>query len=460
MPGYRLIRELVDEEFTQSLEEGRDVQKVEELRAAFASAGDDAALLNEIWEKLRNLPMRADWPFNEPSELDAIRALRIDGVRQLSFQADDAELFDRIYGAWLGRCAGCALGKPVEGFMEAHNGLSSRERIRTYLEAVSPDEYPLNFYIPQHSPAKEQTGDLMAPLSTRESIAFMEGDDDILYTVLGQMVLREKGRDFTTWDVARAWLTHLPYGGVCTAETQAYRNLVVRYDFHSQQADSAEIDWNWVATHENPYREWIGAQIRVDSWAYAAPGNPELAAEFAWRDAHMSHVGNGIYGAMFCAAMISAAFITDKPLEIVEAGLREIPQTSRLYAEMRQVIDICDKLEYSWSRFDEALDQVESLLGHYRAVHTNNNAGLCVVALLMCEGDFEKAITLAVMGGWDTDCNGATVGSISGAAHGAQALPQKWIAPLHDTLNSSLAGYHPIAISECARRSVEIARKP
>ena len=57
MPGYRLIRELVDEEFTQSLEEGRDVQKVEELRAAFASAGDDAALLNVIWEKLRNLPM-------------------------------------------------------------------------------------------------------------------------------------------------------------------------------------------------------------------------------------------------------------------------------------------------------------------------------------------------------------------------------------------------------------------
>ena len=80
-----------------------------------------------------------------------------------------------------------------------------------------------------------------------------------------------------------------------------------------------------------------------------------------------------------------------------------------------------------------------------------------VAALLLGQDDFEKAITIAVMGGWDTDCNGATVGSIWGAMHGAARIPQKWSAPLHDILFSLIPGYHPITITECARRSLKIA---
>lgn len=50
-------------------------------------------------------------------------------------------------------------------------------------------------------------------------------------------------------------------------------------------------------------------------------------------------------------------------------------------------------------------------------------------------------------------------GSIVGAMLGAKALPRKWIDPLHDTLNSQIIDYHPIAISECAQRSLAIAKK-
>jgi ADP-ribosylglycohydrolase len=373
---------------------------------------------------------------------------------------DPQELYDKMYGAWLGRCAGCALGKPVEGFMGARNGLSSKERIKTYLQAIGSSEYPLNNYFPQGSPAQEQTGKVGCPLSTREEIAFMESDDDIRYTVIGQIVMRQKGAAFTTEDVANTWMNVLPYKMVCTAETQAYRNLVERYEWHmgSGWGAAQSVDWNWVATYQNPYREWIGAQIRADSWGYAAPGNPELAADFAWRDARLSHIKNGIYGEMLCAALSAAAFALDDPQEIVEAALAEIPQTSRLYQEMQQVIEICDVHGNEFANFESVLNQIYDLLGHYHPVHTNNNAGLVIAALLLGGHDFEKVITFAVMGGWDSDCNGATAGSIVGAMLGARALPQKWIAPLNDTLNSQIIGYHPIAISECARRSVEIAR--
>ncbi len=310
MPGWDNLKTLVDYEFTQSREEGRDLRDEDALRDEFNAAESDESKLLELWEKLLSLPMRDDYAFDEPSDLETIKALRIAAPRRFAINDDPKILFDKMHGAWLGRCAGCALGKPVEGFMGAHNGLSSKERIKTYLTAIDESEYPLRDYFPQTSPAENQTGKVGCPLSTREKIAFMESDDDIRYTVIGQIIMRQKGPDFTTGDVANAWLNHLPYKMVCTAETQAYRNLVNRYEWHMRSSDN--IDWNWVATNQNPYREWIGAQIRADSWGYAAPGNPELAADFAWRDARLSHVKNGIYGEMFCAAMIAAAFALDE----------------------------------------------------------------------------------------------------------------------------------------------------
>lgn len=463
MAGWDKLQALVKEEFQQLREEGRDAEALSALRVEWEKASDESTL-RDIWSRMLALPIPAQLERDEPSDLEFIRAHRVDGPRRFELKLSDSDMFDRMSGAWLGRCAGCALGKPVEGFMGAHNDLSSKERIQKYLQATGAGEYPLKNYFLQHSPAEEQTGKVGCHASTREQIAFMESDDDIRYTVLGQLVLKNKGRDFKTEDVAAAWMHYLPYKFVCTAETQAYRNLVMRYDFHvgARWGTASDIDWNWVATHENPYREWIGAQIRADSFGYGAPGHPELAADFAWRDARLSHVRNGIYGEMFCAAMIAAAFALDEPLQIIEAGLAEIPQRSRLYLEMRQVVEICQKYNCDFAKFETVLDEIYALLGHYHPVHTNNNAALVVAAILLGGHNFHNAITLAVMGGWDSDCNGATVGSICGAMLGAKVLQDsasQWIDPLHDTLNSEVIGYHPIAISECARRSVEIAHK-
>jgi ADP-ribosylglycohydrolase len=294
----------------------------------------------------------------------------------------------------------------------------------------------------------------------------MESDDDIRYTVLGQCILREAGPHFRSSQVLSTWLNKLPYALVFTAEMQAYRNVVLSHDEFRVWPDAAEAarldeqtDWIWTSHHLNPFREWIGAQIRVDAYGYACPGHPQLAAEMAFRDARISHAKNGIYGAMLCAAMIAAAFATGDVREIIEAGLAEIPCTSRLYSELRQVIAICEKYDCDFARFESVIEEIHALLGHYNPVHTNNNAALCVAALLLGAGDFHKGITFAVMGGWDTDCNGATVGSIVGAMNGASQLPSHWTARLNDTLNSLIADYHPIAISRCAQYSLETARQ-
>ena len=463
MAGWTTLDELLRREFEQALEEGKPPADVAALREAFERGPRDEAAMAAVQAQLVALPVRADFPFQEPNDLAEIQALR---RNPLTFEQPpiDDRLADQLHGAWLGRCGGCALGKPVE-LIGLCPPAAVRQKtwrdIKRYLTAISPEEWPIKDFIPRHSPAEGEMTRLTGFASTREHIDHMESDDDIRYTILGQLVLAEKGAAFTTEDVADKWFQHLPYRAVCTAETQAYRNLILRYDTHesTRWSVSKGIDWDWVASHLNPYREWIGAQIRVDSYAYAAPGNPALAAEFAWRDARLSHVKNGIYGAMACAAMIAAAFATSDVKQIVAAGLGEIPATSRVHREMLEVVALCERFDNDWANHEAVFDGICELLGHYSAIHTNNNLGVIVASLLLSGGDYDRGITAAVMAGFDTDCNGATVGSILGAANGASQLPAQWTARLNDTLKSGISDYHPVAISECARRSLDIVRQ-
>ena len=78
--------------------------------------------------------------------------------------------------------------------------------------------------------------------------------------------------------------------------------------------------------------------------------------------------------------------------------------------------------------------------------------GLCFGA-----NDYEQGIVVTVRGGWDTDCTGATVGSILGAKFGADALPRKWVGVLNDRLKSCVRDCNDNRISELAERTHRVA---
>jgi ADP-ribosylglycohydrolase len=85
-----------------------------------------------------------------------------------------------------------------------------------------------------------------------------------------------------------------------------------------------------------------------------------------------------------------------------------------------------------------------------------NNSALLAFALTRSGGDFTRAISLAVTGGWDTDSVGATAGSICGALAGASALPAAWIEPLHGRLASSIPGFDGVLFDELAERTIAL----
>ncbi|MBW7938126.1 MAG: ADP-ribosylglycohydrolase family protein, partial [Candidatus Omnitrophica bacterium] len=91
--------------------------------------------------------------------------------------------------------------------------------------------------------------------------------------------------------------------------------------------------------------------------------------------------------------------------------------------------------------------------------HTLSNAQLVAVGLLWGETDFGRSICRAVQPGFDTDCNGATVGSIFGMMHGTKAIPEEWTSPLNDTLETGITGYRMVRISELARKGFDLFLK-
>jgi len=63
------------------------------------------------------------------------------------------------------------------------------------------------------------------------------------------------------------------------------------------------------------------------------------------------------------------------------------------------------------------------------------------------------------MGGWDTDCTGATAGSVLGALLGADRLPAEWIRPLNNRVESIVIGYNDGKITDIADMALEVNRK-
>jgi ADP-ribosylglycohydrolase len=259
--------------------------------------------------------------------------------------------------------------------------------------------------------------------------------------MLNLSVLESSGLEFGTDQIAETWLKMLPVLSTFTAERVAYLNCAEGFVPPA------------TAFRRNPYREWIGAQIRGDVFGWVSPGKPARAASLAYKDARLSHVRNGMYGEMFVAAMLATAIAVDEPRVVIEAGLRHVPPKSRLAEAIRFALAL-PSTESTW---EGAVDRLYERYGRYHWVHTINNASVVAAALLYGAGDFERSVCNAVMAGWDTDSNGATVGSVVGTMVGARRLPGRWIAPLNNRIRSSLKGFDNSPIDDLAARTVTIA---
>ncbi|MFE9770165.1 ADP-ribosylglycohydrolase family protein [Streptomyces sp. NPDC005931] len=444
--------DLIGHELRQAAQDGREPSAV---AARWRAAGGPEAplragasprpasrylrmLAEDLLDELADLPSGlAD---DEPTDLARIRAL-CPGWPSGPAAPPLPPGPERLEAAWLGRAVGCLLGKPVEKL--------PLDGIRALARASG--NWPLTTYftargVPGELLARHPWNRRSAATSLVENIDGMPEDDDLDHPLLGLLLLQRYGRDFTTTDLARVWLDELPAGRTFTAERVAYRNLL------------RGLEPPHTARHRNPFREWIGALIRADLHGWTNPGDPAAAAGQAHRDATLSHTANGVYAAMFTAAVIATATTGDHDVHAcLRTGLTVVPPRSRLATAVRHALE----LARVHNDFTAVVDELHAVHADLHWVHAVPNTALIAAALTHADGDFTGSLCRAVSGGWDTDSNGATAGGIAGLLAGSPAaLPDRWTAPLKNRLATSVGDFNGVGFDTLARLTHQEASRP
>ena len=379
-------------------------------------------------DDVQNLPDDQVLQSKEPDDLPGIRRLRPPGARRIWNSLPEDEYRRRLQGAMFSRFAGCTLGSPVE--------LYSLDAMRSWADYVGDQFPPVDYWSRVDRPNGARYAVSLREDFGRDKLRQVPSDDDIGYTILGLLILEDCGVEFTRADVARKWHQYLLRDCAHTAERITYDNL-------SRGVDPAEA-----GDLGNCDRQLIGADIRCDPWAYAAPGWPEKAAEMAYRDSSLSHRRNGVYGAMYFAAVISAAFTVDDPVEALRIGLQEIPSDCLLAREVTWALSEASNIK----DYSDANAAVQERFGTMNRVHTINNAVLTVWGITIGGTDVTRVIGETVAMGYDNDCTAATAGSIVGAAVGIDNVSEHWYKPFNNKVKIYLSGGSDFELDDLVRR--------
>ncbi len=328
------------------------------------------------------------------------------------------EYIEKIYAGWYAKNIGIRLGAYVEGW--------TSDDIRNVYGELK--DYPVAY----------------------DEFA---SDDDANGPMFFLRALEDKkGPELTAQDVAEALLNYAPYEhsffwwggyGVSTEHT-AYLNL--RAGITAPKAGS-------IAQNGAAVAEQIGGQIFIDTWGLVNPGKPERAARMAKEAASVTHDGNGIYGGMFLAAVIAAAFDETDINRLLDTGLSFIPANSEYTCVVRAVRNFHKAHPEDWR---EGFRYIRENFGYDRYpgnCHIIPNTAVIINALLYGNGDFSDTLNIANNCGWDTDCNVGNTATIMGVRCGLQAIDYKrWREPIHDFLafSSVMGSMNSMDIPECA----------
>jgi ADP-ribosylglycohydrolase len=291
---------------------------------------------------------------------------------------NEAEFRDKIHACWLGKNIGGTLGMPFEGKTDLNN---------------------LTFY---------------TNLKSGEPAA----NDDLDLQILWLKALEENNATVNAYTLGQYWLKYVP---VDWNEYGVGKKNMKMGIMPPLSGEYNNVKW----------KNSNGAWIRSEIWACLAPGNPMLAARFAWEDACVDHgVAEGTIAEIFTASLESAAFIESDRNKLIEFALAMIPGNSKTAIAVRTATE-ARKAGKDWQTARLEVIRITEDLGWFQAPR---NVAFTMIGFLWGEGDFGKSICIAVNCGDDTDCTGATLGSILGIIGGTKTIPDKWREPVGDKI--------------------------
>ena len=386
---------------------GYDVSKAEECieEGLKALEENDNATLCKLSARLFRLLNEAPkisnhryWTFKQYEDFEDYAANASLPIKE--FKENDEELTRLNLIGWQAQIAGGALGTALEGY--------TTENIEKVFGNITGYVRKPNTY-----------------------------NDDITYEIAFLKALKEHGRSVTATDIAEQWVALIPTGW--SAEEIALQNL--RLGVFPPKSGK----------HNNPYREWIGAQMRGAVCGMVAPGNTFEAARLAFLDGQVSHHNNGILGEIFNAVMTAAAYVENDVRRVLRIGIEAIPSDSEYYDVVNFAHTQCEECKDWRSAQKKCLERY----GEYNWIHAYPNACSEVISMYFGNGDFDRTMNISAMFGWDVDCNAAQVATIVAICN-KTAIDIKWTAPIGDILYTYMRDIPQIKISNLAEETTKL----
>ena len=249
-------------EYRQSMEEGLDLEDWKDVFESvhrLPASEEKTAMANVLFDVVRKAPMRADYPYREPSDLEGIRALRKPYVYEKKKPGRET-LRDKISGAWYGRICGCLLGKPAEGEKYAE--------LTQFLK--DSDNFPMHRYIERRD-IKYKSRIRTSCLADEMQCA--PWDDDTNYMVIAQILVDKYGRDFTPKNVMDLWVERQPLPlitrlksrlfsitreAICRPSLRCIRILTVNGSAHRSEATISAIS---IRVTPRRRQKWLGVML-------------------------------------------------------------------------------------------------------------------------------------------------------------------------------------------------------
>ena len=284
-------------------------------------------------------------------------------------------LEDKIAAGWMGQLVGAAVGTALEGYTAAN------------IEKVFGEitDYPRtpNTY-----------------------------NDDLTFELAFLEAYLAHGPKITAAHIAENWTGQIPLGwsaeGVALASIR--RGVL--------PPESGALD--------NPFDEWIGAQMRGLVCGMVAPGRAREAARLAWMDGSISHTSNGILGEVFNALLAALAPQSGDLRDLIEQSVTLIPEASEYGMVLRHALETC-KTTPDWRA---AWAICDARYHDYNWIHAYPNAAAQIIALWFGEDDFDLTLRVLCGCGHDVDCNAAQMLGVLGLRHGMKIIDQRWQKPL------------------------------
>lgn len=294
-----------------------------------------------------------------------------------------------IYAGVLGKLIGVYLGRPVEGW--------EYEDIRDTFGEI-------NYY------KNHKTG---APL--------IVPDDDISGTFAFFRSLEDNrfSPDIKAWQIGDSWLNYiiedktiLWWGGLSrSTEHTAYLRL--KNGIKAPESGSMKTNGRSMA-------EQVGAEIFIDAWAMANPGNPDRAAKMAREAASVSHDGLAVDAAVYLAVMESMAFVEKDIQVLLDQGLTYIdnPEFIQLVSALRKQCEMAS----DWRQVRQWIAEYHGYDKYPGGCPMVTNHLVLLMAFILGGDDFNRSCMIACSAGWDTDCNAGNVGCLNGIRLGLEGF--------------------------------------